>query len=95
LRAGQSGGDGDDLAAQGGAAGHRVGTPGEDAGGAQQVVGDGRAQHPRGVRPEASRGHVGQGAVDQVGEDGFDDRVLARWVMSASAVGRSVLVKNG
>ena len=47
LGSGQPGRDGDQVAAQGGAAGHRVGTPGEDAGGAEQVVGDRRAQTSR------------------------------------------------
>ena len=50
---------------------------GEDAGGAQQVVGDRRAQDPGGVGAEPARRHVRQGPVDQVGEHGFDDRVLA------------------
>lgn len=77
MGAGQSGRDGDEASAQGGAASHRVCTAGQDAGGAQQVVGDGRAQYPGRVRPETSRGHVGQGSVDEVGEHGFDDRVAA------------------
>ena len=65
------------CAAQGGAAGDGVAAAGEDAGGAQQVVGDRRAQHPGRVGAEAAGGHVRQGAVDQVGEDGFDDGVAA------------------
>ena len=36
-----------------------------------------RAQDPGGVGAEAARGHVGQWPVDQIGEHGFDDRVLA------------------
>src|SRR4029079_7621642 len=54
LGSGQPGGDGDDFASQRGAAGYRVGTSGEDAGGAKQVVGDRCAQHPGGVGPELS-----------------------------------------
>jgi hypothetical protein len=50
---------------------------GEHAGSAQQVVGDRRAQDPGGVRPEAARGDVCQRSIDQVGEHGLDDRVLA------------------
>ena len=56
------------------------------AGGAQQIVGDRRAEHPRGVRSEASRRHVRQRAVEEVGEDGFDDRVPA--MGSIGVVGR-------
>ena len=48
---------------------------GEGAGGAQQVVGDRRADRPRAVRGEPPGGQVGQRAVDQVGEHGLDDRV--------------------
>ena len=50
---------------------------GEGAGGAQQVVGDGRADGPGAVGGEAAGGLVGQWAVDQVGEHGLDDRVPA------------------
>ena len=77
LRAGQAGRDVDDLAAQRRSACSGVLVAGEDAGGAQQVVGDRRAQDPGGVGAEAARGHVGQRSVDQVGEHGFDDGVLA------------------
>ena len=49
----------------------------KNTGGAQQIVGDRRAEHPGGVRPEAPRRHVRQRPVDEVGEDGFDDRVPA------------------
>ena len=77
LWAGQSGGDVDDASAQGRAAGNAVGAAGEGSGGAQQVVGDGCAQDPGGVGAEMPGGYVGQGAVDEVGEDGFDDGVLA------------------
>ena len=34
-------------------------------------------RHPGRVGAEAARGHVRQRAVDQVGEDGFDDGVAA------------------
>src|SRR3954447_20048103 len=76
LGAGQSGRDVDDLAAQRGSASSGVLVTGEHAGGAQQVVGDRGTEHPGGVRAEATRGDVGQWSVDQVGEHGFDDRVL-------------------
>ena len=75
LRAGDPGGHGDDLAAQGRAAGHGMLRAGQGAGGAEQVVGDRRADRPGAVRGEPARGQVGQGSVDQVGEDGLDDRV--------------------
>ncbi len=58
------------------ATGANMPTTCKKAGGAQQVVGDRRAEHPRGVRPEAPRWHVRQGSVDEVGEDGFDDRAV-------------------
>ena len=77
------------------AAGSGVAVAGQDAGGAQQVVGDRRAQHPGGVGAEASRGDVGQGSVDQIGEDGFDDGVVAVGDVGVGSTGRSVLVKNG
>ena len=76
LRSGQSGGNVDDLAAQ-----RRwcsgVLLAGEDTGRAQQVVGDRGAQDPGRVRAESARGQVCQRPVDQVGEHGLDDRVLA------------------
>jgi len=50
---------------------------GEHADGTEEVVGDRGAQDPGRVRAEASRGHVGQGSVDEVGEHGLDDRVAA------------------
>ena len=50
---------------------------GEHSGGMQQVVGDRRAQDPGGVGAEASRGQMGQESVDEVGEYGFDDGVVA------------------
>ena len=95
LRAGQSGGDVDDPAAQRRPRARRVLVAGEDAGGAQQVVGDRRAQDPGGVGAEAARGQVGQRSVDQVGEHGFDDRVSAVGDVGLRRPGRSVLVKNG
>jgi hypothetical protein len=50
--AGGPGGDVDEVAADGDAAGSGVEGSGEGAGGAGQVVGDGRAGEPRGVRGE-------------------------------------------
>ena len=77
LRAGQSGGDIDDAAPQRRSACAGVLVAGEHAGGAQQVVGDRGAQDPGGVGAEASRRQMRQRSVDQVGEHGLDDRVLA------------------
>jgi hypothetical protein len=94
LRAGQPGRDVDDAAPKGRAACSSVTVPGQHTGSPHQVVGDRRAQHPGGVRPEPARGKVGQWPVDEVG-DTVSMIACWRWVMSASAVGRSVLVKNG
>ena len=58
LRAGQAGGHVDDPAAQRGAACAGVLAAGEDAGGAQQVVGDRRAQDPGGVGAEQPRRYL-------------------------------------
>ena len=54
LGSSQAGGDGDDASPQGGPAGHCVGTTGQHADRAQQVVGDRGAQDPGGVGAEAS-----------------------------------------
>ena len=94
LRTCQAGGDVDDLSPQGGAPGGGVGAAGQDPGGTQQVVGDRRAQDPGTVGAEMPRGHVGQWSVDEVGEHGFDDGVLAVGDVGLGG-GRSVLVKNG
>src|SRR3954454_21093234 len=51
---GQSGGNGDQLSAQGRAPGAAVVAGGEDAGGVEQVVGDCGAQCPGGVCAETS-----------------------------------------
>jgi hypothetical protein len=77
LRSGQSGGNVDDLAAQRRSACSGVLVAGEDTGRAQQVVGDRGAQNPGRVRAESARGQMCQRPVDQVGEHGLDDRVLA------------------
>ena len=94
LRAGQSCRDVDDAAAQCRYACSAVLVSGQHASGAQQVVSDGRAQDPGGVGAEAARREVGQRSVDQIGEHGFDDRVLAVGDVGL-AIGRSVLVSNG
>jgi hypothetical protein len=52
LRAGEAAGDVDDLTTQRGAASDRVAAASEAAGCAQQVVGDGSADRPGGVRRE-------------------------------------------
>jgi hypothetical protein len=75
--AGDAGGDADEVAADGRAAGFRVERPGQRPGGAGQVVADSRAGQPRGVGGEVPRGQVGQGAVAEVGEDLLDDGVVA------------------
>ena len=77
LRAGQPGRDVDDAAPMGRAACSSVTVPGQHTGSPHQVVGHRRAQHPGGVRPEPARAKVGQWPVDEVGEHGLDDRVLA------------------
>ena len=77
MGSGQSGRDVDDLAAQCRSSGEGMGAAGQDAGGAQQVVGDGGAEDPGGGGAETPRRQVRQGAVDEVGEHGFDDGVLA------------------
>ena len=51
-RGGEAGGHVDQVAAQGGAAGHGVVTAGEGARGAQQVMGDHRAGQPGAVGGE-------------------------------------------
>ena len=77
LRAGQAGGNIDDLAPQRRSACPGVLVSGEHAGSAQQVVGNRGAQHPGRVGPEPARRDVRQRSVDQIGEHRFDDRVLA------------------
>ncbi len=54
-----------------------MGAAGQDAGGAQQVVGDGCAEDPGTVGAETPRRQVRQGSVDEVCEHGFDNGVLA------------------
>ena len=75
--AGQPGWDGDDPAAERRSACPGVLVAGQDAGRAQQVVGDRRAQDPGGIGAEATRGQVCQRSVDQIGEHGLDDGVVA------------------
>src|SRR6266511_5720776 len=72
---GQACGDVDDFAADG--RGPRPGVVGcgQVPGGAGQVVGDARAGQPCTVGTEVARGQVGQGPVDEVCVDLFDDRV--------------------
>ena len=90
---GEAGGHVDQVAAHGGAAGHGVVTAGESARCAQQVMGDHRAGQPGAVRAKQPRWDMSQRPVDQVGE--VSTIACLRWVRSASAVGRSELVKNG
>jgi hypothetical protein len=75
--AGGPGGEVDELGAEGGAAGVGVSGGGQGAQGTgQRVRGDGELE-PRGVGVERCRGLVGQRALDEVGEDLFDDGVPA------------------
>ena len=60
---GDAGGDVDQVAADGGAAGLGEGEAGQGSGGAQQVVRHGRDRQPGGVRGEEPGGQVSQGAV--------------------------------
>jgi hypothetical protein len=75
--AGGAGGDGDQLAADGGGAGPGVPAAGEGASGPGQVMGDGGDGQPDGVGGELPRRQVREGAVVEVGEEQFDDRVAA------------------
>src|SRR3546814_19992287 len=77
LRTGQPGGDVDDLASQSRTACLCVESTGDDSGRAEQVVGDRGAEDPCRVRGERPGRHVGERSVEQIGEDGFDDRVRA------------------
>src|SRR5664280_2190073 len=77
LRAGQSGGDGDDLAADGGAAGQGVPVAGEGPGGAQQVGTDGGADGPRTIGRKTARRLMGQRSIDEIGEHRLDDGVAS------------------
>ena len=72
-----AGGDGDQVAADGGRAGPGVAAAGEGTGGAEQVAGDGGDGQPGGVGGELPRRQVGQGPVVQVGEELLDDGVAA------------------
>jgi len=67
LRPGQSGGHGEEVAAQRRTAGGRVAVSGEGAGGAEQVVGDGGDGEPGGVGVELPGRQVRQRPVVQVG----------------------------
>jgi len=67
--AGGAGGDVDEVAAHGGAAGFGVSEAGQSAGGAQQVAADGGEGEPGGVGGEGSRRQVREGTVRPVGED--------------------------
>jgi len=64
---GGAGGDGDQVAADGGRAGPGVAAAGQGAGGAEQVVGDGGDGEPGGVGVELPGRQVRQRPVVQVG----------------------------
>src|ERR1700722_14926381 len=66
---GGAGGDRDQVPADRHGAGLGVEQAGQGAGGAQQVVGDGRDGQPGGVRGEVPGGQVGDGAAGDGGED--------------------------
>ena len=53
----------------------RIPITGKNTDSSKQIVGDRRAQHPRGVRPELPRRHVCKWSVNEIGEHGFNDRV--------------------
>jgi hypothetical protein len=67
----------DQAAAQGGAAGLRIGKAGQGADGAQQVAGDGGTGQLRSVRGKRAGWHVRERPVGDVGEDLLHDRVVA------------------
>jgi hypothetical protein len=71
-----AGGDGDQLAADGRAAGFGEEGAGQAAGGAGQVMADGCQGQPRGVRREMPRWQVREGAAGQVREYLLDDGVV-------------------
>ena len=75
--AGRTGGEVDELVAEGGAAGHGVAGRGQGAQRpGQRVRGEGQVQSG-GVGGQRGRGQRGQGSVDQIGEDLLDDGVAA------------------
>ena len=94
LRAGQSGGDVDDAAPQRRSAGAGVLVGGEDPGGAQQAVGDRRAQDQAELAPKRPDGRWASGPSIRSANT-VSMIACWRWVMSAASTGRSVLVKNG
>ncbi len=74
-RGAETGWDVDQVPAQGSAAGDSVIAAGQCCGGAQQVMGDGRAGQPGAIGGKQPRWDMSQWAVDEVGEGGFDDGV--------------------
>jgi hypothetical protein len=90
---GGAGGDGDQVAADGGAAGFGEGAAGEGPGGAQQVAGDGGDGQPGGVGGELAGGQVGEGAVVEVGGD-RSMMAWSRWPASAWMVSNGESVKT-
>src|SRR5689334_17225933 len=73
--AGDAAGQVDQVSAQGCRAGGGVAASGQGRGGAGEVVGDRDAGQPGVVGVEPARGQVGQGPVDEFGEDLLDDGV--------------------
>lgn len=69
--------DVDQLSADGRGAGLGVARAGQAAGGAGEVVCHGGEGEPGGVGGEPARRQVGEGSVDEIGEDLFDDGVVA------------------
>jgi len=74
---GDPGWDGDEVAAQGGPSGARVPGGGGGTGGPHQVERDRGEGEPGGVRGELPGRGVRQGAVLELGDDLFDDGVVA------------------
>jgi hypothetical protein len=75
--AGDPGGHGDQVAADGGGPCPGVAGPGLGAGGAQQVVRHGGEDEPCPVCGEVTGWQVGEGACVQVGDYLLDDGVIA------------------
>ncbi len=87
---GQAGGHGYQIPAERGTASPGMDGTGQAAGRTQQVVRDGSAGQPGGVRGEAAGGKVCERAVGQVGEDLLDDRVITMLLFGLDQVERAV-----
>ena len=88
--AGGAGGDGDEVAADGGGAGLRVQRAGQCPGGAQQVLRDGGDDRPDRVRGETAGWEMGERPFVPVGEGLLDDGVAAVLVLGLERLERRV-----